>query len=178
MKPSVALGAAVMCVFAGGLLAQESQMPKPGPEHEKLGYLAGKWSSEGVIKPGLFGPGGKFTATDQNEWFPGGFFLVVKSTGTSPMGPIHDMGVMGYDADGKVYTYDGFNNVGQHEVAKGTIEGNTWTWTGEQEMNGKTMKVRYTMKELSPSAYSFTYDYSPDGANWTNVMEGKATKAE
>jgi hypothetical protein len=178
MKLSVALGAAVLCVFAGVLLAQESQMPKPGPELEKLGYLAGKWSSEGVIKPGLFGPGGKFTATDHNEWFPGGFFLVVKSTGTSPMGPINDMGVMGYDADGKVYTYDGFNNVGQHEVAKGTIEGNTWTWTSEDKMGGKTVKGRYSMTVLSPTSYTFRYDFSADGATWTNLMEGKATKAE
>jgi hypothetical protein len=178
MKPRLAVGAVVVCIFAGGLLAQESKMPMPGPEHKKLEYLAGRWKSEGELKPGPFGPGGKITATDHNEMFPGGFFLVVHSTGTSPMGEMHEMGVMGYDAAGKTYTWDGFSNMGEHEVAKGTIEGNTWTWTGEQEMNGKTMKVRYTMKELSPSAYSFTYDYSPDGANWTNVMEGKATKAE
>jgi len=32
------------------------------------------------------------------------------------------------------------------------------------------------MKVLSPTAYSFKYEVSQDGANWTTVMDGKSTK--
>jgi hypothetical protein len=179
MKPRMALGVAMVCVLAGGLLAQqESKMPKPGPEHKRIAYLAGHWTSEGDMKPGPFGPGGKFTTTDHNEWFPGGFFLVIHSTGTSPMGTMQEMAIIGYDAAEKVYTYDGFSNMGEHEVSKGTIEGDTWTWISEEKVEGKTIKGRYIMKEISPASYTFKYDYSMDGSTWTNAMEGKATKAE
>jgi Protein of unknown function (DUF1579) len=163
MKPRMSLGLAVVCVFAGGLLAQESKMPQPGPEHKRIAYLGGHWTSEGEMKPGPFGPGGKMTATDHNEWFPGGFFLVIHSAGTSPMGAMHEMAIIGYNAAEKVYTYDGFSSMGEHEIAKGTIEGGTWTWTSEDKAGGKTVKGRYIMRMLSPTSYTFKYDYSTDG---------------
>jgi hypothetical protein len=43
-------------------------------------------------------------------------------------------------------------------------------------MGGTTYKGRYIMKILSPTAYSFKYDISKDGTNWTTIMEGKNTK--
>jgi hypothetical protein len=38
-----------------------AQMPmlKPAPELGKLDYLAGDWASDGDLKPGPMGPGGK-----------------------------------------------------------------------------------------------------------------------
>jgi hypothetical protein len=32
------------------------------------------------------------------------------------------------------------------------------------------------MKILSPTAYNFSFEMSQDGAKWTAVMDGKATK--
>ena len=43
-------------------------------------------------------------------------------------------------------------------------------------MGGQTIKGRYTMKVLSPTSYTFKYEMSKDGTNWTTVMDGKSTK--
>jgi len=174
-KNSFAL--AILCAFAGMALAQEG-MPAPGPEHKKLAYFAGTWKSEAVMKPMGDFPGGKVASTDRVEILPGGFFAVTHSDGTGPMGALHEMEVMGYDARQKVYTYDGFNNYGEHETYKGTVDGDTWTWTGDSDLGDHVVKGRFVVKVVSPTAYTFRFDYSPDGSTWTNAMEGKATKAE
>jgi len=172
---SVAL--TLLCAFAGMALAQEG-MPTPGPEHKKLAYFAGTWKSEAEMKPMGSFPGGKTTSTDRVEIMPGGFFTVTHSDGSGPMGALHEMEVMGYDAKEKVYTYDGYNNFGEHETYKGTVDGDTWTWTGDSDLGGHVVKGRFVVKVVSATAYTFRFDFSPDGTAWTNVMEGKATKAE
>ena len=75
-----------LMVFAPALSAQNPPAPpKPGPAQEKLAYFAGRWTSAGEMKPGPMGPGGKVSGTDVCEWFEGGFNLVCRSEGTSPM---------------------------------------------------------------------------------------------
>jgi hypothetical protein len=168
---------AAVCVLTGAALAQqESKMPMPGPEHKRLAYFVGTWTSEGEMKPGPYGPGGKFTSTDKNEWFPGDFFVVMHSSSSGSMGQMHELAVMGYNAEDKQYTYDGYSSMGEHEVFTGTLAGDTWTWLGESKMGGKMIKGRYSIKELSPTSFDFKYEYSLDGTTWTNAMEGKATK--
>ncbi len=177
MKRALTLSFAVTCVCAWMLLGQQAgQMPKPSPEHEKLDYFVGKWTTTGEMKQTPFMPAGKFTGSDDNEWQPGGFFLILHSTGELPMGKYQELAVMGYSAAEKAYTYDGYNSMGEHETSKGTLEGNTWTWLGEQKMEGKVIKGRFVQQVVSPTSYTFKYDVSVDGGPWTNVMEGKSTK--
>lgn len=178
MKHRFALIVPVAMLFAVAVLAQSPPpMPKPGPEVKKLGYFVGHWNTEGDMKPGPMGPGGKMTSTDDNEWIPGRFFLVLHSNGKSPMGPGHSIAVMGYDSDQKIYTYDSFDNMGQHETSKGTVDGDTWTWNGESKMGGQVVNGKFTIKEVSPTEYTFKYDMSTDGGQtWTTAMEGKSTK--
>src|SRR5688572_18950405 len=83
--------------------AQAPQAPKPGPEQERLGYFVGKWTVEGEMKPGPMGPGGKFTASDNCEWFEGRFSVVCRSEGKMPMGPSKSLGILGYSTEEKVY---------------------------------------------------------------------------
>src|SRR5215467_11873652 len=99
MKRAILLVLAVPFISAIALAQGPGQMPKAGPEIQRLGYFVGKWHGEGELKPGPFGPGGKFTTSDNNEWFPGGFFLVMHSEQKSPMGNGQGMMVVGYNAD-------------------------------------------------------------------------------
>ena len=79
---------ALALITAPALLsAQAPQAPKPGPEHQKLAYFAGRWSETADMKPGPMGPGGTMTGTSSCEWFQGGFYLVCRSNGRSPSGP-------------------------------------------------------------------------------------------
>jgi len=178
MKRTVTFACIVLALVGGRLLAQAPPMPKPAPEHQRLNYFVGEWKNEGNMKASPWGPAGKFTGTDHNTTL-GDFFLVMHSDSTGPMGAMKEVAVLGYDPKEKVYTYDGFDSMGMHELSKGTISGKTWTWLSpEQDMGGKKIKGRFILNEVSPTSYTYTYDMSTDGGAWTNIMEGKATKVK
>jgi len=165
----------VLLMLARVAVALAPQMPKPGPEVKRLQYYVGTWKSEYELKPGPMGPGGKMTAIDQSHVMPGGFFVETRTDGKGAMGVLKGLAIMGYDAREKVYTYDAFNNFGEADHFKGTVEGDTWTWTSESEMGGKQTKLRFTAKEVSPTLYTMKFEMAT-GGDWTTVMEGKATK--
>jgi hypothetical protein len=154
--------------------------PKPGPEHERLGYFVGKWNTERDMKASPMGPGGKVTATDNCEWFSGGFAVVCHSDGKTPMGPSKSIGIMGYSAEEKVYTYYGVDNtnMAMGSVPKGTRQGDTWTYTDEGVMGGQKYKSRVTIKEVSPTEYSFRMEMQGADGKWAPMMEAKSTKVK
>ena len=152
--------------------------PKPGPEQQRLHYFVGNWKNEGDMKAGPFGPAGKFTSTDEAKML-GDFFLVTHSKGTGPMGPMTEEAIIGYDAKQKAYTYDAFNSMGQHEKSTGHVSGKTWTWTSDEDMGGKVMKMKFVLNEVSAISYTYKLDMSTDnGKTWANMFEGKATKVK
>ena len=110
MKRTLVLAGALSLVTIVSLAAQAPPAPKPGPEHERLKYFVGKWTTEGEMKPGPMGPGGKFTSTDTCEWFEGRFAVVCHSDGKMAAGPAKSIGILGYSAEEKVYTYYGVDN--------------------------------------------------------------------
>ena len=156
----------------------QMEMPKPGPDLKKLDVFAGSWTLEGDMKPGPMGPGGKVTEAEKCEWMEGGFFLVCHTDFKSSMGDGSGLSLLGYSNDDKSYTYREFNSWGEAMDSKGTLSGDTWTWTSDEKMGGQTMKGRFTMKVTSPTSYNFTFEMSQDGSNWTLVMDGKATKGK
>ena len=58
------------------------------------------------------------------------------------MGDGTSLAVMGYDPEKKVYTYNEFNSMGQATKSEGTVDGNTWTWTGDENFGGQAFKGR------------------------------------
>ncbi|HKF43397.1 MAG TPA: DUF1579 family protein [Thermoanaerobaculia bacterium] len=158
--------------------APAMEMPKPGPEVKKLAYFVGNWTSEGDMKENPFGmPPGKFTGSDKCEWFQGGYQVVCHSTGKGPMGPMHSLGIIAYNANDKMYTYYGIDSMGMAEESKGNVSGDTWTYTADEKMGGKTYHGKYTIMVGSPDSYTFKYETSEDGQKWSTMMEGKSTKA-
>lgn len=149
-----------------------AQAPKLGPEHKKLDYFAGTWTLDGDMKaPGM---SGKMSETEKCEWMEGNFFLVCHTQFTSGMGDGSGLAVMGF-YDG-TYTYREFNSWGEFDDSRGSVDGDTWTWTSDEKMGDKPMKGRFTMKIVSPTSYNFTFEMSDDGTKWMTVMDGKATK--
>ena len=171
----VMLSAMLVVCMASALAQMEA--PKPAPELKKLDYFAGNWKTEGEMKPGPMGPGGKMSGTDAWAWMEGSFFLVNHSKFEGAgMGAGSATAYMGYDTDKKVYTYDEFNSVGEAIHSMGTLEGDTWTWLGDTKMGPQMTKGRFTMVILSPTSYTFKFEVSQDGSTWNLVMDGKATK--
>ncbi|MGA8029226.1 MAG: DUF1579 family protein [Bryobacteraceae bacterium] len=169
---SIAIAIAPL-VFAAVAFAQGDQAPQRAPELKKLDYFVGTWKTEAEMKPGPFGPGGKVASTDHFEWQKGEFFVIGHSDFTSPMGGGVELSVMGYDPARKVFTYQSFNSVGEHESATGTVDGDTWSWASADQ---SPFKWRYTEKILSPTSFSVKFEGSQDGANWSTIMEGKVAK--
>ena len=176
MKRTLALLPLVLVTLASLLWSQNPPpMPKPSPEHQRLHYYVGDWKTEAESKPSPFGPGGKLTANNHNEML-GDFFVVFHGDGTAQMGPVKTLAAIGYDSKEKAYTFDEFTSTGEHAKAMGTVSGDTWTWTFSGNEGGKDFKGRFTLKEVSPTSYTFTNELSIDGGPWAKLEEGKATK--
>ena len=150
--------------------------PKPGPEQKKLDLFVGSWALDGDLQATAMGPGGKISEDEKCEWMDGNFFLICHADFKSAMGNVSGVAVMGYSSDDKAYTYREFNSMGEFMESKGSVDGDTWVWAGDDKMNGTVMKGKFTMKFSSPSSYNFTYEMSQDGTKWINVINGKATK--
>jgi len=151
----------------------------PGPEVKKLGYFAGTWTTECTIAQGPWGMGGKFTSTSTSDWMSGNFFLQESNDFKMPPelgGDGKGVSLIGYNTDQNSYTLDAFNSQGRREAWKGTVSGDTWTWTGSQTYDGQEFQQRMTMKVVSPTAYNVKFEISMDGKDWMTFMDGKATK--
>jgi hypothetical protein len=174
------LSACMLMSLAGRQSVAAQAAPKPGPENERLGYFVGKWTAEGEVKPGPMGPGGKMTTSDNCEWFEGHYSVICRSEGTAPTGPMKSVGILGYSPEEKVYTYYGVDNSGMTmaSVPKGTLKGDTWTYTDEGTMGGKKYKSRVVIKELSPTSYTFKMDMQGADGKWMPMMESKNTKQQ
>lgn len=179
MKRHVQFAVGAVLLFAS--VAAVAQMGStPAPELKKLDYFAGNWTSEANITSGPWGTGGKFSDSVQGEWLKGGFFFVDHSDFSMPSelgGNGSSLAILGYDTEKKVYTEQRFDSTGRHVVMTGTLDGDTWTWTGENDYNGMLIKSRMIIKTVSPTSYTSKYELSADGgANWMSFSDGKATK--
>lgn len=172
----IASGAAAL--FAAAALGQASGAPGPSAEHKRLGYFVGAWSVSGEMKPGVMGPGGKFSGTETCEWFQGGFAVVCRSEGEGPMGPTQGLSIMSYSPEERVYTYYGTDNSGtaMTSVPRGTVQEKTWSFTDETVMGGAKVKSRVTIDAVSPSKYRFTMDIEGPEGKWIRLFESTATK--
>ena len=154
--------------FVLAAVAVAQMAPKPAPEVKKLDIFAGTWSLDGTMKPGMMGPGGTMSESEKCEWMEGGFFLICKSDYKSEaMGSGTGISAMGYSTDDKAYTYREFNSMGEFEDARGSIDGDTWTWTSDEKMEGMTMKGRFTMKNVSANVVQL---HLRDVAGWNQVV--------
>ena len=168
----------VLLLVALGTAQAPAGPPKPGPEHQKLAYFAGKWDAEGDMKPSTFGPGGKFTYAQTCEWFDGNFALVCHSDGTLQAGSIKGLSIMGWDLAAKTYTYFSTNNWGQDSFSRGTIEGDTWTWNNESKVNGKPVIFRFTLKQVSPDVATYKFEMGAAGEPFKLMMDGTQTRVK
>jgi hypothetical protein len=177
---ATSVAAALVVVGPVAVFTQAPPAPKPGPEHQKLAYFVGNWTSEGEMKPGPFGPGGKMSGKDRCEWLEGRFAVVCHNEGKGPMGPMKGIGILSYSSEEKVYTYYGMDNSGMvmTSVAKGTVQGDTWTYTDEGMMGGVKMKSRVTIKEVSPTVQTFLLEIQGPDGKWVPMMESKGTKVK
>lgn len=165
-------GFGAWCTFAQA----PSAPPQPGPEQQKLSFFVGKWNSQGDLKQSSFGPGGKYSGIETCEWVANHFGVLCRTQGTLPAGPITGVSMIGYDAGEKTYVYSEINNFGEASISRGTVDGDTWTWTNDAKMFGKLMRQHFTMKVVSPDTATYQFEVAEADGPFNLVMEGKQTR--
>ena len=166
-----------VAMVGAGLAQGPSGPPKPGPEHQKLAYFAGKWTLDGESKASEFGPAGKFTGWQTCEWFDGNFALVCHSGGKFGESTFKGLSVMGYDLGQKTYTYFETNSLGEIVISRGSVAGDTWTWNNEgTTMNGKPVRARFMLKQASADSATYKFEMGSGDGPLAQVMEGKQTR--
>jgi hypothetical protein len=177
----VAITIGAFRLAAGAQAPQPPQAPKPGPEHQRLAYFVGTWTGEGEMMASPMGPAGKMTGKDVCEWYEGHFAVICRSESKSPMGASKSLAVMTYSAEEKVYTYYATDSSGamtMTSIPKGTVTGDTWTYTDEGLMGGQKVKSRVTLKEVSPKSYTFLMELQGPDGKWMTLMKSTSTKVK
>jgi hypothetical protein len=180
------LGLSVV-VFAGGM--QPPQTPLPKGQMPDLGrptkiddqlplfnfeaYFPGKWTFEWDVPEGAFGPAGRITGTTVYKPVDGGFY----EADTDAMGPggafkTHEL--IAYHKEGKAlsrYVSDsrGFSFL---EIAPigGDLGGiyNILFESSPFKYGGKTLRMKHTIRLLSPLNYRVATTVSVNGGPFTN----------
>lgn len=150
-------------------MERQQQQPRPGPEHELLGVVIGKWINEGYTVATADAPSVKILTSDVYEWMPGGFFVLHTAYGRVGRTDVGGTEIIGYDEDSKKclsYFFDSQGNATTNEL---NIEGDTWTWGGQN--TGCT--AVFTDDGETQTAHHVRLD---DSGNWVPSMEVTLTK--
>jgi hypothetical protein len=169
--------AAALALAGISVVAQQpAGTHQPSPEHKKLAAFVGTWKDEAEMKPGPLGPGGKMSLTETCEWFTGGFSVVCHTETAGLMGGLKTLTVLTYDSEEKVYRFYEFNSLGSNNVAKGTVDGDIWSFEGESKTGNKLIKIRTTIKIPSPDSAVMKSEVSLDGGPMNLFMELKGSR--
>jgi hypothetical protein len=166
----------LLSAFALAQAPQQTSAPGVTPQHQRMGYFLGDWTASGTSKISPKSPGAPFTLKEHGEFVTDGYFLETKTSMKSELGTVNSQRVMGYDVEDKVYTYNVYNSLGEHQLALGHVNGNTWVWDSEEKLNGIIIKGRYTIVETGPDTYTFKSEVADPKGGWATVMEGKAQR--
>jgi hypothetical protein len=172
----------VLLLFALSSLAiaQAPQQANPSgvlPQHQRMSFFLGDWTASGTSKISPKGKSAPFTLKEHGDWVTDGYFLETKTSIKSDLGHVNSVRVMGYNVEDKVYTYNVYNSLGEHQLAVGHLNGNTWTWDSAEKLNGVTVKGRYSVVETGPDTFTFKSEVADPKGGWVTVMEGKAQRA-
>jgi hypothetical protein len=169
----VALAVGVGIVWgAAGARAQEGQIPKPTPEHERLAKEVGTWDA--TIKGWMQGPQSEPTVSqgvEKVKLMPGGLWILSEFDGKFGDMAFHGCGASGYDTLKKKY-------VGTWVDSMST---SVMTLEGEYDESTKTMTMN--SKGVDPAGKPWeakTTSTQPDNDTrvFTMLMKSDDTKGE
>lgn len=152
------------------------EMPKPTDAHRKLQKLIGAWTGEELLSPTPWDPkGGTAVARVHNRMALDGF-AVVQDYEQERGGVVNfrGHGVFGWDPEGQTYTMHWFDTMGMPpNVYRGTFQGDVLTLTSKLQQGHS----RAVFNLLQQDKYAFHMEVSPDGQQWTKVLEGNYSRS-
>jgi len=166
-------------LFALAAEAQTMQAPKPGPEVKKMSVFVGHFTDNGEAKPGAMGPNSpatKLSSTNDCSWTAGGFALLCRETSRMGAMKTNTTALMYYDPSDKTYHYTEVDSAGDVGESTGSVDGDTWTWTGKGSMGGHVMYTKFTMKNVSNNGFEWTMAGGDSQSSMQEGMKGKSTR--
>lgn len=145
-------------------------------EHARLGVFVGKWNVVGDMTPSVLSPGGRFAGVHIGAWEFGGYFVVMRYSGTDNGRKVSQIDLFGWDADSKHYTYDSFNSLGQRVNFTGSVEGDTWMWSAERTTGGTRMLMRMMQRFTDDRTMTWKIETSTDNEHWATAVTGQAKR--
>ncbi len=165
----------ILVVGSTALALGQEGPPKPAPEMANLKYFAGTWSCNGDSPAGPFGPAHKTKSTltlksDLDGFWYAGTMTEMK-TASNPH-PVKGMLHIGYDAGAKQYVQLWVDNFGSHaaQMSPGW-EGDTITYTGEQNVMGEKATAKDTLSKKNANEFVHKFELTMKGQTHTIVEE-------
>ena len=151
------------------------EMPRPGPEHEKLAAMCGEFLGEEVMLPSPWSPERQERTSTLTARMLESFFVVSdyeQFAGDEVVFRGH--GVYSWDPQSEHYKMHWFDSMGgAGGIAEGHMEGNVLTFRNQSPMGHH--RYRYTFEE---NATRFEMACSEDGEAWQTLMEGNYRRAD
>ena len=168
--------ASAMATSVAALGAPRAEGPRTA-DHAQLGVFIGRWNVAGEMLPSGLSPGGHFAGVHDGAWDYGGYFLVMRYSGTDNGRPVTQIDLYGWDADSKRYTYDTFNSLGQRASFTGSVEGDKWIWSAERMAGGARLLLRMVQRFPADRRMTWKIETSTDGTHWATAVTGHAARA-
>ncbi len=136
-------------------------------EMERLHFMIGAWSTAEKFEPSDFVPqGGTGNGKAMVRASAGGRVLAEDyESKNSAVGPFAGHAVYWWDekaGDYKSFWCDSFQGC-EPNFASGNWQGDKLVFTGNSEMQGKKLAMRYTFSDLKPDAFTWSEEVSVDG---------------
>jgi len=143
------------------LMATYMELAQPGPEHQLLNDMAGKWNMELTMWPQPGGEPMKSNLTGEFNLILGGRFLQSTSKGKIFGMDSETMQILGFDRRSKKYTLVAFDTRGTYSVsAAGTMDPKTSTMTlyGEDvdPVMNMVQKYDFVIKVIDKDTHSWS----------------------
>lgn len=148
------------------------EMPKPGPEMDKLKPFVGSFRVDQHIEATSMNPASLSSGFSHVAEGPGGLSLLIDYTSHS--GPMHGMkghGVLGWDGEAKTYKQFWTDSMAPMMVmSTGGWEGDTFIMRSEGTMMGKAYKEKDTYSGIGAEGFTITIEMSMDGGPFQKAM--------
>ena len=176
--PVLALSTLALCAQAPAPAAAPAakpaafEMPKPGPEMDKLQPLVGSFRVDEHHEASAMGPAGLSSGFSHVSEGPGGLSLIIDyTTLVGPMRGMKGHGIIAWDAEAKAYKQAWTDSMGPMIVmSTGAWEGDTLVMNSGGTLMGKAYKERDTFSGMGPEGFTLTIEMSMDGAPFQKVV--------
>lgn len=156
----------------------EAQMPKPGPEMERLKFLVGTWDWNAEYEKTPMTPqGGKTNGWYKAQLGPGGFSIIADFDSAGPMGEEIGHQVVSWDPKQNAYTAITVGNSFPGAIiGKSHWDGDNLVTEYEFTANGTTMHLRSMYTDIKEKSTRMEESSQAGDGPYQVIWKGLATK--